>query len=78
MRWTKFKLLIFLCYFCGCSCFCLAAFLPQLVELSSTNVQHREESRVSERPVKKDIVQTEKKKKKKKPIKVETETACNY
>jgi len=76
MKW-KYKILISLCYLVGCSCFSLALFLPQAVKLSSTSVQYMEESHVSERPAKKEIVQTEKKKKNKKPVKFETETACN-
>lgn len=75
MRWKNYKLLILLCYFCACSCFCLAAFLPRALTLSGVNSSYTEKSKELKAVVTGEIAQTDQKKKKK--PKPGTLTACD-
>ena len=66
MKWKNCKTLMLLCYFVAFNCFCLAAFLPQAVELSKASLGYTEELKDSKVTARQSIVQTDTKKKPKK------------
>lgn len=65
MRWTNCKLMILLCYFVAFNCFCLGAFLPQVLAWSRVNSGYMVESKDLKVAVKPTIAQVEKPKPKK-------------
>lgn len=66
MKWKKYKILTLLCYFVALNCFCLAAFLPQGLQLLKASSGSMEELKDLTAVANQSLAQTDTKKKPKK------------